>query len=128
MSMRLLTADPSAIVIATIQSALDGVPVGYDMPPGNRKLFLTLGAGAQPTAATQRWTLTISAYSHDDAGVTDHTDAQQLWRLAAQAMLDHRLDWPLCDAAIQSGPMDNHDANLGVDYVYGALLLTVACI
>lgn len=128
MTPRLLSADPSSVVIEVIQNALGDVPVGYDMPSGRRKLFLTLAAGAQPTVATQRWTLTVSAYSHSESGILDHSNAQGLWRKAVQAMFDHRHAAPLCDAAIQSGPMDNHDANLGVDYVYGALLLTVACI
>ncbi|MCR1995730.1 hypothetical protein [Bifidobacterium animalis] len=127
MTLRLLSADPSAVVLDAIQTAMGDVPAGYDMPPGGRKLFLTLSAGAQPTAATQRWTLTISAYSHTESGIMAHADAQALWRKAVLAVIEHRYDEPLCDAAIQSGPMENHDAKLGVDYVYGALMLTIAC-
>ncbi len=128
MTLRLLSADPSFVVLDAIQTAVGDVPVGYDMPAGGRKLFLTMSAGAQPTVATQRWTLTISAYSNTESGVLDHADAQALWHKAAQAVLDHRHDGPVCDAAVQSGPMGNHDASLDVDYVYGALMLTVACI
>lgn len=73
---------------------------------------------------TQRWTLTVSAYSTTPAGILDHTDAQSMWLMATRALLDARRRHPLCDAEVQAGPMTTHDTTLGADYVYGSLLLT----
>lgn len=124
MTARLLGVDPSTRILSTLQDALPGVPVGFDMPAGARKLFLTLSAGAYTTPVTQRWTLTVSAYSTTPAGILDHTDAQSMWLTAARALLDARRRHPLCDAEVQAGPMTTHDTTLGADYVYGSLLLT----
>ncbi|MEE1295704.1 MAG: hypothetical protein UHD09_02375 [Bifidobacterium sp.] len=121
----LLGQDPSAKIIAIAQDAVPGVPVGYDMPTGSRKLFLTLSAGAPVTPVAQRWTLTISAYS-STAGILDHADADSMWRALVRALLARRHEWPLIDADLQAGPMTTHDTQSDVDYVYGAVMLTVA--
>lgn len=125
MSVRLLGMDPSPLVLEVIREAVEDVPVGYDMPDGDRKVWLTLSAGAYPTPVTQRWTLTVSVYDASPSGVLDHMSAQSTWMAAARAVLHDRHVHPLCDAEVQSGPLVNHDADLDVDYVYGALMLTV---
>ena len=127
MSLGLLSADPSALVYDTISTTVPDIPIGYDMPPGDVKLYLTLSAGAQPTMLTQIWTLTLSAYASDGHGVHDHATAQSVWAKAVRAMLAARHTRPLCDVQVQSGPMTNHDTRLDIDYVYGALMLTVTC-
>ncbi len=127
MSLGLLSADPSAVIFDTITAQLPGIQIGYDMPPGDVKLFLTLSAGAPPTMLTQRWTLTLSAYASNGHGVHDHAKAQSIWADAARAVLAARHRFPLCDAQVQSGPIVNHDARLDIDYVYGSIILTVAC-
>lgn len=121
----LLGQDPSAKILAIAQDAVPGVPIGFDMPAGNRKLFLTLSAGAPVTPVSQRWTLTISAYS-STAGILDHADADGMWRALVRALLARRHEAPLVDADLQAGPMTTHDTRSDVDYVYGAVMLTVA--
>lgn len=125
MSVGLLPADPSVVVLDAVKDALPSVPVGYDMPAGSRKVLLTLDGGAPMTAVSQHWTLTVSSYCCEQ-GAFDHARADDMWRNAVRSLLAHRRDDPLIDVDLQSGPIVNHDADLDVDYVYGALMLTVA--
>lgn len=124
MTPRLLGIDPSARILAALRPVLPDVPIGFDMPTGARRLFLTLVAGAYPTPVTQRWTLTMSAYSTTPASILDHTDAQSMWLTAARALLAARRRHPLCDVEVQAGPITTHDTTLDTDYVYGSLMLT----
>lgn len=124
MTPRLLGIDPSARILAALRNVLPDVPIGFDMPTGARRLFLTLAAGAYPTPVTQRWTLTMSAYSITPASILDHTDAQSMWLTAARALLAARRRHPLCDVEVQAGPITTHDTTLDTDYVYGSLMLT----
>lgn len=129
MTPRLIGEDPSKRILALVTAAIGPVPAGYDMPPADtqgRRVFLTLSAGAMRTLASQRFTLTLSAYAHHPQGPCDHAQAVSLWRRGVDAILAGRTLYPLVDAQVQSGPIDAHDGALDVDYVYGAVLLDVA--
>lgn len=129
MTPRLIGEDPSKRILALVAAAIGPVPAGYDMPPADaqgRRVFLTLSSGAMRTLASQRFTLTLSAYAHHPRGHCDHAQAVSLWRRGVEAILAGRTLHPLIDAQVQSGPIDAHDGALDVDYVYGAVLLDVA--
>lgn len=121
----LIGVDPAPLLLRLVHEAVPGVPVGFDMPAGQRKLFLTLSAGAPVTSVSQAWTMTVSSYS-TRSGILDHADADSNWRAVVRRILAHRHDPPLIDADLQAGPMATHDTTLNVDYLYGAVALTVA--
>lgn len=127
MTPSLLGVDPSDMLFALIDAALPGAVVGWDMPAGDGpKCLLTLSPGACPTPVTQRMTMTLSCYAPQPDGSCDWPTAAGMFTTAVRALLSQRRTWPLVDASIQSGPIRQHDGRLGVDYAYGAVLLTVA--
>lgn len=120
-------ADPSDMLFRLLSAALPGVDVGWDMPSGDGpKCLIILSPGACPTPVTQHMTVSLSCYATQPDGSCDWVAAAGMFSDGVRALLSHRKTWPLVDAAIQSGPIRRHDGQLGIDYAYGEVLLTVA--
>ncbi|OXN01656.1 hypothetical protein [Bifidobacterium vansinderenii] len=127
MTPALTGVDPSDMILDGLSGALPGIRFGWDMPDGlQAKTLLTLDPGAMPTPASQYMTLTFSCYAFQADGTADTPTAMRMFRQCARWLLAHRKTGPLVDASLQAGPTINHDTRLGVDYAYGAVLLTVA--
>ncbi|KAA8828316.1 hypothetical protein [Bifidobacterium tissieri] len=126
MTPSLIGVDPSDMILDGLADAFPGIAFGWDMPAGQRrKTFLTLDPGSMPTPVSQYMTLTLSCYAPQADGTADMQAASGMFRDCARWLIARRTTGPLIDASLQSGPVDAHDTRLGVDYAYGAILLTV---
>ncbi|NEG90655.1 hypothetical protein [Bifidobacterium aerophilum] len=127
MTPALIGIDPSDMLLGLLSEALPDASVGWDMPEGpGPKCMPTLSPGSSTTPVTQRMTLTLSCYAPQADGSCDWPEAARMFTKAVRAVLAGRKRHPLVDAALQAGPVRQHDARLDVDYAYGAVLLTVA--
>ncbi|RSX53026.1 hypothetical protein [Bifidobacterium samirii] len=127
MTPSLIGIDPSDMIADLLTAGLPHAAVGWDMPPGGGpRVFLTLSPGAMPTPVTQRMTLTLSCYASQPDGSCDWRTARTLFADAVRRLLAACRTYPIVDAAVQSGPIRQHDTALHTDYAYGAVLLTVA--
>lgn len=125
MEPRLTGVDPGGMIFDLLVQSDQSTEFGWDMPTaGGRRCFLTLSAGSNPTPVSQRWTLTLSCYAPQTDGSCDWPQASRMYAECVRRILANRKRWPLIDAERQSGPIRQHDAKLGVDYAYGAILLT----
>lgn len=128
MSLDLIGADPSRLILDGLTRTLPEATVGWDMPAtaGKPRVRLALDRASHPTPVSQYMRLRVSAYASQADGVTcDWAKALDLSERACRWILANRHARPLIDASVESGPLQTHDDALRQDLAYTVILLTV---